>query len=546
MKYSPRYLAAGALALWLAGHSVALANVTMPSIFGDHMVLQQDLPVPVWGTADPAEAVTVTLNGQSAKATAGPDGKWRVKLPAMPASATGLTMTVSGKNTLTFQDVLIGEVWVCSGQSNMEFPLQRAHDAATELPDATDPQMRLFHVARNVAHTPAADVTGKWQVCAPDPATSFTAVGYFFGKELRARLKRPVGLIETCVGGTPAQAWTSLDGLKKDPALAHYVDQWNKIDAGYAAAMANYPPLEAAYNKAMEEWNEMHAADYNAMLAKWRTDSSGAIAAHQSPPPRPAPPAPIPPKPVDPTGGQSAPATLYDAMVAPLEPYAIRGTIWYQGEANAGRAEEYRTLFPRMIEDWREKWGEGDFPFLWVQLAGYGGAGTNMWPIVRDAQAETLSLPNTGMATAIDIGLPDNIHPMDKLDVGKRLALVALHVAYGKSLVYSGPMFQTLKKDPKGLRVEYQDVGGGLEIANSPWMRQGNALPMDHLVGFELAGADGQWKPADAKIDGTAVILSGTDVADPVQGRYDWKGYPEGNLYNKEGLPATPFQAKLK
>ena len=239
MTYSPRFLAAGTLSLWLAGHSAALADVKMPAIFGDHMVLQQDLPVPVWGTADPGEPVNVTVGDHTAKAAAGTDGKWEVKLKPLAASAQAVTMTVAGKNTLTFHDVLIGEVWVCSGQSNMEFGLGSASNSATELPKANDPQMRLFRVAKRPAHTPVADLTGQWQVCTPVTAASFTAVGYFFGKELRAKLNRPVGLIGTYWGGTPAEAWTSLDGLGKDPVLAHYVEQWKRhCHAGAAKKLA--------------------------------------------------------------------------------------------------------------------------------------------------------------------------------------------------------------------------------------------------------------------------------------------------------------------
>jgi sialate O-acetylesterase len=234
-------------------------------------------------------------------------------------------------------------------------------------------------------------------------------------------------------------------------------------------------------------------------------------------------------------------------MVAPIQPYAIRGVIWYQGETNAPRAQEYRTLFPRMIKDWREKWGEGDFPFLYVQLAGYHADNTENWPNLRDAQLQTLSLPATGMATAVDIGLPTNIHPMDKMDVGKRLALAARHVAYGEDLVYSGPIFKGVKKDANALRVSFDDLGSGLVIGQSPWVGPGApVLPTDHLVGFEVAGADGKWKPADAKIDGDDVVVSSADVPAPVAVRYDWAAYPEGNLYNKEGLPASPFHGTVE
>jgi len=547
MTYSPRFIPAGALALWLAIHSAALADVKLPAIFGDHMVLQDQLPIPVWGTADPGEAVTVTLGAQSAKTTAGTDGKWEVKLPPMPASAQAVTMTVAGKNTLNFQDVLIGEVWVCSGQSNMEFALNGAHNSTTEIPKANDPQIRIFFVNKKDAHLPVADVVGKWALCTPQSAAPFSAIGYFFAKELRAKYNQPVGLIGTYWGGTPAEAWTSVDGLGKDPALAHYVTQWKQLDAAYAQASANYPALEKAYTAAIGDWSSKYGKAYWTSVNQWKADTAQAELAFQSPPPHPVPAAPMPVNPMDPAGGPNAPATLYNGMVAPLEPYAIRGVIWYQGESNASwvKAPEYRTLFPRMIKDWREKWGEGDFPFLFVQLAGFHPGGSDSWSILREAQLLTLSVPQTGMASAVDIGLPANIHPMDKMDVGKRLALVARHVAYGEDLVYSGPIFQGAKKEGNGLRVGFDDLGSGLEIGQAPWVGPGaHVLPTDHLVGFEVAGADGQWKPADAKIDGNDVVVSSPGVPVPVQVRYDWKSYPEGNLYNKEGLPASPFRGK--
>jgi sialate O-acetylesterase len=538
---------AGVLALCLASHSAALADVKLPSIFGDHMVLQDQLPLPVWGTAGPGEEVTVTVGAESAKTTAGTDGKWHLKLPPMQAASKAVTMSVAGKNTVTFQDVLIGEVWVCSGQSNMEFALSNAHNAKTELPQANDPQIRIFLVMKKDSHQPMPDVTGKWELCTPQSIAKFSAVGYFFGKELRAKLNEPVGLIGTYWGGTPAEAWTSLDGLGRDPALEHYVDRWKQLDAAYEREQASYPAAESAYTAAMADWNAKYGKDYAAAMNQWKTDAEQAALAKQSPPPRPKPAVPVPPKPLDPAGGPSAPATLYDGMVAPIQPYAIRGAIWYQGEANAARAQEYRTLFPRMINDWREKWGEGDFPFLFVQLAAFHADDTENWPNLRDAQFSTLSLPATGMATAVDIGLPTNIHPMDKMDVGKRLALAARHVAYGEDLVYSGPIFQQAKKDGPALRLQFQHLGSGLEIGQAPWVGPGaSVLPTDHLVGFELLGAGGQWKPADAKIDGDAVVVSSPDVPAPLEVRYDWKSYPEGNLYNKEGLPAPPFHGKAE
>ena len=546
MTLTPRFLLPAALSLGLAAPSAALADVKMPAIFGDHMVLQQNLPVPVWGAADPGEAVTVTFGSASASATAGPDGKWSVKLPALSPDAQPGALKVAGKNTVVFNDVLVGEVWVCSGQSNMEFPFAEAHNVATELPKANDPQMRLFHVKTRTAHLPAPDVVGTWQLCTPATVPSFTAVGYFFGKELRARYNRPVGLIETNVGGTPAQAWTSLEGLKQDAVLSHYVNEWNRVDANFQKACAGYAAANAAYLAARKEWQAKYGREAYQTFLKWKQDCTEAIAARHPLPPKPILPVPEPLQPADPQGGPGGAATLYNGMVAPLQPYAIRGAIWYQGEANTGAAAEYRTLFARMITDWRRTWGEGDFPFLWVQLAGFNRDDIG-WPALRESQAQTLSLPNTGMATAVDIGLWYNIHPMDKLDVGKRLALVARHVAYGEDLVYSGPVFQAVAKDTAGLRVTFQDTGSGLDIEKSPWIGPNvDPLPTDHLVGFELAGADGKWVPADAKIDGNAVLVSSASVTSPVEVRYDWKGSPQGNLYNKEGLPAPPFHGKVE
>ena len=547
MKPALRILALIILSVGLAVPAV-LANVKMPAIFSDHMVLQQGMPVPVWGMADPGEAVTVTVAGQSAKATADAGGKWMAKLPSLGLSSKPVTMTVTGSNTVTINDVLIGEVWMCSGQTNMDFPLRSAHNANTELPDTTDLQMRFFHVRNKTAHTPAPDVMGRWEVSGTQSAANFSAVGYFFGKELRMKLKQPVGLIQASWGWSPAEAWVSLDALQKEPALAHYNDAWKKVDAAYAAAMAAHPAAQAAYAAAIKDWTAKYGKDYDAAMAQWKVASASAAAAKQSPPPRPTPPVPRPTPVIDPAGGQASPSTLFNGMVAPIIPYAIRGSIWYQGEGNAAgpRADEYRTLFPAMIKNWREKWGEGDFPIIFVQLSGYGRDDIGL-PKARDAQAQALSLPNTAMATAIDIGVPTNNPSPDKLDVGKRLALAARHVAYGEKLAYSGPVFQSATKEGDAIRVKFSDSGTGLVIGQAPWVdATAKALPTDQLTGFELAGADGKSSPADAKIDGNAVVVSGTAVSTPVEVRYDWKAYPQGNLYNKEGLSAPPFDAKLK
>jgi len=531
-----------AVIFWAAANSL-WADVKMPAIFGDHMVLQQEATVPVWGTADPGEKVTVTVGTESASATAGADGKWLVKLPALPPGTAALTVTVAGKNKLTFSDVLVGDVWVCSGQSNMEFGFGGAHNAATEGPKANDPQLRLFDVQRKTAMQPESDVVGSWQVCTPDTVKAFTAVGYFFGRELRSSLNRPIGLIESSWGGTPAQAWTSPSGLQKDPVLQKYVDQYNQDVANYPKALADFPAKTAAYQAALDAWNRDVLPAYQATLKDWNDAVAKAKAAGQPEPPKPQPSTPQPRPPADPAGGPGGPSNLFNGMIAPLIPYAIKGAIWYQGESNAGAAIEYRTLFGRMITDWREKWGEGDFPFLFVQLASFDSGPVPYWAYLRESQLKTLALPNTGMASAVDVGVPKNIHPQDKSDVGLRLALAARHVAYGQDLVYAGPIYQAEKFEGNIVRVSFTQTGSGLIIGTPPWTPAGlTPLPTTTLVGFEVAGADGNFVSADAKIDGNAVVVSSPQVTQPLYVRYGWSNVVEANLYNKEGLPASPFR----
>jgi sialate O-acetylesterase len=554
----PKFLTAGfplvlSLLLMVSSSGPTRADVHLPAIFGDHMVLEQDIKIPVWGTADAGEAITVTLGAKTAKTTAGTDGKWRVDLDPTTTTATALTLTVAGKNTITFSDVLVGDVWVCSGQSNMEFDLGGnrsfggAANAATAVPAANDPQLRLFVVKKKIALDPQTDVVGTWQVCTPDSAALFSAVGYFFGQELRHSLNRPIGLIGTYWGGMPAQAFTSLSGLQKDPPFQHYIDSYQKTVANYPKAKEDYPALLAAYPPKLKEWSETTGVAYASLLKQWQDDDAKAKAAGQAEPPKPVPAVPMPRPPILPEGAPSTPTVLYNGMVAPLIPYGIKGAIWYQGEANAGAALEYQTLFPRMITDWREKWGEGDFPFLFVQLASFmapqvkpseGG-----WAWVREAQLKTLSLPNTGMAVAIDIGNPKDIHPKDKLDVGLRLALAAKHVAYQQQVVYSGPIYDAMKVDGNKIRLSFTNVGSGLKFAAPPWSPLPVApTPPTGLTGFAIAGADKNFVWAKAEIVGNDVVVSSDQVASPVAVRYGWANDPSCDLYNQEGLPASPFR----
>ncbi len=529
---------------------VGRAEVKLPAIFGSHMVLQQESKIPVWGTAEPGEAVTVTLGDHTSKTTADAKGKWQANLEPMPTNSTPLTLTVAGKNSLVFDDVLVGDVWICSGQSNMEFALSGARsfggaaNQATAVPAANDPQLRLFIVKHKVSLEPEANVTGEWKVCTPDSAGLFSAVGYFFGQELRKTLQRPVGLIGTYWGGMPAQAFTSLKGLQKEPPFTHYVAEYQKMVANLPAAQAAFPAALADFQAKLQAWNASDdGKGYQVTIQNWKQGMASGKPVTRGP----GAPASQPKPPQAPEGPPNTPTVLFNGMIAPLMPLAIKGTIWYQGESNADNAAEYRTLFPRMIVDWREAWHEGDFPFLFVQLASFkepqkepseGG-----WAYLREAQLDALSLPNTGMAVTIDLGAPRDIHPKDKLDVGLRLAQAAKHVAYHQDVVYSGPIYRSMKVEGNTIRLSFQQTGSGLQMSVPPWTFDGVApRTPSELTGFAVAGADKKWHWAKAKIDGISVVVSSDAVAAPVAVRYGWANDPACNLYNKEGLPASPFR----
>ncbi|MDR3699325.1 MAG: sialate O-acetylesterase [Candidatus Sulfopaludibacter sp.] len=492
MPKSPNWLLVFALAGSLH------AAVKLPALISDHMVLQEGVPVRIWGSADPGESVRVEFQGQAVTAKAADNGQWSLWLK--PLSAAGpLEMNVNGT---AIKDVLVGEVWLGSGQSNMEFALNQANNHEEEIARADYPLIHVFLVKRIVADRPAEDVAGTWQVCTPENAPRFSAVEYFFGRALHNYLHVPMGLIESYWGGTPVESWTSAPALKSDAALQYVGEEWDKVLAAYPAAKATY----------------------DQRVATWEKTAAEARAAGKTPPNRPgAPPGP---------GHPNTPAGLYNGMIAPLTPYIIRGVIWYQGESNANEAHawRYRRIFAGMIQDWRKQWGEGDFPFLFVQLANFRSNG--WWPVLRESQTETLSLRNTGMAVSIDIGDGGNIHPKDKQDAGMRLALVARHVAYHDSAVeYSGPMFRQATPENSTLRVWFSHADG--------LQAKGNAA----LTGFTIAGADGKFVPADARIEGATIVVSSTEVASPVAVRYAWADDPVCNLINQAGLPAGPFRS---
>ncbi|HEX4130962.1 MAG TPA: sialate O-acetylesterase [Pirellulales bacterium] len=493
---------ATAIGLVLGGR--CLADVKLPAIIGSNMVLQEGKKLPIWGKADAGEEVTVTLGSQRQSARAGADGKWTVTLNPVSRSSDTVEMTIAGKNTIKLTNILIGEVWVCSGQSNMGWTVSNSNNAQEEIAAAKHPKMRLFTVKQRISLEPLEDCEGSWAECSPENVGSFTAVGYFFGRDLHKDLGVPVGLINTSWGGTPAEAWTS-------PSTLQAMEQLKPIYDRGQQALADLPKATERHQQTLAKWKEQ--------VAQARKD--------QTQPPR---------QPSAPMGPQNPhfPGGLYHAMIVPIVPLAIEGAIWYQGESNAGRAYQYRTLLPAMIADWRKAWNEGDFPFLVVQLANFKPVqpepGDSEWAELREAQTMTSKLPNCGLALAIDIGEAGDIHPRNKQEVGRRLALAAESIAYHKSVDYSGPMFEAMKIEGSTVRISFAHAKGL------------HAKGGEKLDGFAIAGADKKFVWADARIEGNTVVVSSDKVAQPVAVRYAWADNPVCNLYNGAGLPTVPFR----
>lgn len=633
---------------------VVRAEVRVPSIIGDNMVLQQGMKVRLWGTANAGEHVTVTFAQKSVNAVADAQGRWEVWLG--PLSAGGpAELIVKGDNVLTIKNVLVGEVWICSGQSNMEWRVSNTFNSDETLAQANYPQIRLFTVAHRTATSPLADVEGRWVVTTPAEAAQFSAVGYFFGREIYQRLKVPVGLINTSWGGTPAEAWTSRDALSSTPALKPILDK-------YESSLQSLPQTKEAYARTLAQWEEKNLyldpgnkgealgyADPATSTSGWEKmdlpqqlesaglQIDGAVWFRKSvtlpeswtgkdlvlnlpalddfdttyfnggkvgsigketpnsymTPRKYVVPAALvrsgvnvvavrvfdhageggfgrgemslgpkgeaqpisllgawdykvelalEPKRVDwgsrpeavGAGNQNSPSVLYNAMIAPLVPFAIRGAIWYQGESNAGRAYQYRTLFPAMIRNWRAAWGQ-QFPFYFVQLANWRPRkpepSESDWAELREAQLLTLREPHTGMAVIIDVGDGDDLHPRNKLDVGRRLAAWALSATYAQyDVTPSGPLFDRFNIAGDKVRIKFKHAAG---------LKSNDGGP---VRGFAIAGADRKFVWADARIEGDAVVVSSPRVKKPVAVRYGWADNPSVNLYNKAGLPASPFR----
>lgn len=636
------------LATWLCCVSLLwatetrCADIRLARIFGDGMVLQRDQPIIIWGWADPNENISVTLHRHSTHTTAAADGKWRAVLPPLAAGGP-YTLTVSGKQAVSFEDVLIGDVWICSGQSNMEWPVIASADAENEIRSADFPRIRHVKIPLTVAGEPQEDLPEPvtWRPATPEHVGLFTAVGYYFARELQRNLNIPIGLINTTWGGTMIETWTSREAFENDPEFASMIAKVPRLNldslrvvqetritrlisqvqgglpgTGEAASWPSvafddrhWPRMNVPGNwesrqlpgidgvvwfrrsftltpaqagaaatlrlGTIDDRDEVYingtligkTNGYNIIreytvpagilragnnIIVVRIEDTGSEGGFTAPADQlvlvtrssnvplsgdwafqverlHASPLSI--------GPNSFPTLLFNSMVHPLIPYTIKGAIWYQGESNAGRAFQYRKAFPLLINDWRQRWGQGDFPFYFVQLASYkadGGttATGSTWAELREAQAATLAVPRTGMAVTLDIGDTDDIHPRNKQEVGRRLALVAFHDTYGKTLPHSGPVYQSVERNGRQLIIRFTHTDQGLKIGNGRELR-----------GFEIAGEDRQFKPAHAVIEGHTVVLTSDAVAQPVAARYAWADDAgTANLYNGAGLPAAPFR----
>ena len=480
------------------------AEVQLTGVITDHAVLQRDVPIHVWGEASPGEKITLTFHDQSVATAATSLGLWDAWLKPEPAGGP-FTLTVHGSSDLTRSDLLVGDVWFASGQSNMEMPLAgfppSAHvtNASQEIAQADLPQVRLLRMEHQSSASPLAGIAAVWQPCTPETAKDFSAVAYFFAREINRREHVPIGVIDSSWGGTPIDSWISLDALSADASLMPAF-----------AARAHFADMQthAGLTESAEKAADADAATHN----------------------RPKPSHPWHPDPVS-----WIPAGLYNGMVAPFTPYAIKGFLWYQGETDSApdRAGLYAKLLPTLIADWRQQWRQGNLPFLFVQISSFDSPPEN-WGLIRDSQRRSLHVANTGMAVTLDVGQRDNVHPPDKQTVGARLALAGRALAYGEAgVAFNGPLFRQVTRQ-----------GGTLEI----WFDHAEGLHSSgsELKGFEVAGADGHFIAAAAKVQGTTVVVSSPEVTEPVQVRYAWQNFTDANLYNSVPLPASTFIAQVR
>ena len=500
-------LAVALIALLSGSPSPVRAEVKVPAIFGSHMVFQRDQKDRVWGWAEPGEEVAVKIAEQSHTTKAGADGSWQVMLDPMPAGGPHV-LSIQGKNTLQLDDVLVGEIWICSGQSNMQWSLAGSKDADLELATAKYPNIRLISVPNFGTQEPQKEFRGAWQSCRPETAAGFSAVGYFFGRQLHLTLGVPVGLINDAWGGSACEAWIRRDVLAADQRYARMLKRWDQIEKDYPRAKA----------------------EYDSKLAEWRLAAKKAKDERKQPPPAPS-------NPEFSMTGNFRPGNIYNGVLKPTIGYGIRGVIWYQGESNAGKAYQYRDLFPLMIKSWRDEWGQGDFSFYWVQLADFLSESPepkeSAWAELREAQTMTLGrLPKTGEAVIIDLGEAQDVHPRNKQDVANRLARWALARDYGLKIPYHSPTYKSMGRQGSKVILQFEHVGSGLKPAD-----------VAELRGFAIAGGDHKFVKANARIVGPAAIEVWSDqVSEPIAARYAWADNPVCNLYSNEGLALTPFR----
>ncbi len=486
----------------------AKADVSLPAIFKDHMVLQRERPVPVWGWADAGVEINVKFAGQVKSTKADKNGRWKVLLDAMKASSDPQNLMVSAKTTAVVKDVLVGEVWLCSGQSNMAMAVKGVENAEKEMAAANFPLIRMFFVQSFTATTPQEQCLGVWQDCTPRTIPNFSAAAYFFGRNLHQTLKVPVGLINSSVGGTAIESWTSQEVMAKEPVLQPLLEQWRT-----GVALYEQPDNLAKNEAAKKEWQE---------------NVKKAQAAKQPMPPQPTY---IGREPLN----ANRPGNLFNGKIAPIVPYAIRGALWYQGESNAGNGPLYATQLPLMIHDWRTRWGD-EFPFAWVQLPNFlkreaepEAAAT--WARLREAQSKTLAVPNTGMTVNLDIGSAGNIHPLNKQEIGRRLALWARAKVYGEKIEWSGPLYKSHEIQGSTVVIRFQHAEGLKTV-------DGGAA----VKGFAIADETHHWQWAAAHVEGDRLIVTHPGMAKPQAVRYAWANNPEVNLINAAGLPAGPFR----
>lgn len=497
------------LLLAVASAASLHAKLELPAIIGDHMVLQQKQANRIWGWDTPGTKVTVTFADQSQSATAGTDGAWSVQLPTGAASAKPQTLVIAGSSKREIRDVLVGEVWICSGQSNMAWTLSQVWKGDIEAAASKLPHVRLIKVPNVGTQELQKDFRGQWRAATPDTVKTFSAIGFFYGRYLHQILGVPVGLIDNAWGGSAAEAWIRRTTIERDPRFK--------------------PLMETTAKREADLQSEKGRADFERAKTEWKAEAEKAKAAKKAPPRAPT----------DYLAGNSRPGNIFAGVVHPTLGYGIKGVIWYQGESNTGRAHEYTELFPFMIEQWRQEWGQGDFPFYWVQLADYLAEKTNAnesvkstWAELREAQTKTLRLPNTGQAVIIDIGEGRDIHPRNKHDVAARLVRWALVKDYGLKFPYRSPEFKSVAFDGNKATVTLDCFGSSLR-----------PFDVEEARGFTICGEDKVWRWAQGKIVAPdRVVVWSDDVAKPIAVRYAWADNPVCNLFSSDGLPVTPFR----